>query len=107
MSRIPVSGVTPPSPLGVDRIPFAQTKLGLAAAAVISATPVRLARISVIVAGTTTGAAYDSASTGADAAGNEVFVIPNTVGVYDIDWPCLTGLVVVPGTGQTVAVTWY
>lgn len=37
---------------------------------------------------------------------NQIFVIPNIVGVNLIDWPCLAGIVVTPGTGQTIAVSY-
>lgn len=107
MSARSVNGVSQVQGSPVDLLPSAQTALNLTAATSVSTAPCRLARINVIVAGTVPGAAYDSPAAGQDAAGNEVFVIPNTVGVYWIDWPCSNGLTVVPGTGQTVAVAWY
>jgi hypothetical protein len=76
-------------------------------ATVVKATPGRLVRISVIVAGSAAGTANDCATTGAAAVGNQITVIPNTVGpMQPIDWPCATGVVVVPGTGQTLAVSY-
>ncbi|KWN80868.1 hypothetical protein WM24_23835 [Burkholderia ubonensis] len=78
----------------------------ITAAAVVKATPGRLVRINVVVAGSAAGTANDCATTGAAAAANEIAVIPNTVGTYYLDWPCATGIVVVPGTGQTVAVSY-
>jgi hypothetical protein len=101
------NGETPKVPLGVDRIPGAQTALNLTAATVIQASPGRLALISVIVAGSAVGAAYDAVSTSGNTAADQVAVIPNTVGVYVIDWPCLAGIVVAPGTGQTISVAYY
>ena len=79
--------------------------LDITTATVVKAAPGRLIRVSVLVAGSAAGAAYDSAATGSDAIGTEIFVIPNTVGIYELDWPCLTGVTVAPGTGQTVAVS--
>lgn len=79
--------------------------LDITAAAVIKATPGRLMRISVLVAGSTTGTANDVATTAGAAVANQFFTIPTAVGTYDVDWPCATGIVVVPGTGQTLAVS--
>jgi hypothetical protein len=101
------NGETPKVPLGVDNIPGAQTALNITAATVIQASPGRLARIHVIVAGSAVGSASDAAAVADVAAGNQIATIPNTVGVYDVDWPCLSGIVVTPGTGQTVAVAYY
>lgn len=65
--------------------------------------------IAVIVAGSAAGTANDCATTGAAAAANQICLIPNTISaaapVLTVDWPCNTGIVIVPGTGQTVAVT--
>lgn len=64
----------------------------------------RLASISVIVAGSTDGMIYDSNSTG--LLTNELMVIDNVVGVTVANLPFNNGLVVVPGTGMTVVVTY-
>jgi hypothetical protein len=66
----------------------------------------RLMVISVLVAGTVPGAAHDTDDTTKVGAQNKIAVIPNTVGVYQIGFPLKNGLVIVPGTGQTVAVSW-
>lgn len=102
-----VGGVTPPQPIGVDKAPDALTFLNITASTVLKASPGRAVRVSVIVAGSAAGSLNDCATTGAAAASNEVAVIPNTVGVYEIDWPCGTGIVIVPGTGQTLAAVVY
>lgn len=107
MGRLARNGVTPQSAVPVDRIPDAQTALNITADAVITDQPARLARISVLVAGTTPGSANDCTKTTDVADENAVAAIPNEVGVYEIDWPCLAGIVITPGTGQTVAVAWY
>ncbi len=77
----------------------------ITAATVIKATPGRLVRISVVTAGSAAGTANDCATTGAAAATNEIAAIPNTVGQIMLDWPCATGIVVVPGTSQVLAVS--
>lgn len=65
-----------------------------------------LCKVSVIVAGSAAGTLNDVATVGGAAAANQFGTIPNTVGTYEFDWPCATGIVVVPGTGQTVAVSY-
>lgn len=73
----------------------------LGAAAVIKASPGRLAKIVVIAPGSTGGAFTfnDCITTGAAAAGNEIWSIPyngaaNLAGAaFTLDWPCLTGIV--------------
>ncbi len=66
----------------------------------------RLARVSVVVAGTTPGSVNDAATVAAAAPANQVCAIPNTAGSFLVDFPMLSGIVVTPGTGQTVAVTY-
>lgn len=66
----------------------------------------RIVRVQVLVAGSAAGAVYDGNSTSGNTVANQVGVIPNAVGTYLIDMPCLKGIVVVPGTGQTVAVSY-
>jgi hypothetical protein len=73
------------------------------ASAVIKATAGRLVRINVLTAGSAPGAVHDCATTGAAAAGNLIFNVPNTVGSYELDWPCDTGIVYILGTGQVVS----
>lgn len=77
---------------------------GITAATLVQSGQGRVARVSVIVAGSAAGAIYDaSAST---ATTNQVWVIPNTVGVTDVNLPVNNGIVVVPGTGQTIAISY-
>jgi len=82
--------------------------LNVTAAKVIKAAPGRLARISVIAPGTTSGALTinDCLTTGAATTSNEVFTIAYgsmSVGqVIALDWPFQVGIVVsaVPGGGS-------
>ena len=64
----------------------------------------RVARVSVIVAGSAVGYIHDA--TLVTATGGRVFTIPNTVGVYEVDMPVSNGIVVTPGTGQTVTISY-
>lgn len=66
----------------------------------------RVCRVSVTVAGSTAGSINDAATVALAVTANQVASIPNTVGTYLIDFPLLNGLVVTPGTGQTLAVTY-
>jgi len=81
-----------------------QTRLDITAATLVKSGEGRVAYISVTVAGTTVGHAYDSTSTGATSS--TICVIPNTIGVFQVNMPFTTGLIVTPGTGQTVSVSY-
>jgi len=83
-----------------------KTVLNITSATVVKAVAGRIVKVSVIVAGSAAGSVNDVATTGAVAAANEIAVIPNTVGVFDVDMPTSNGIVVTPGTGQTVAVSY-
>jgi hypothetical protein len=63
-------------------------------------------RVSVIVAGSATGLIYDAASASLATTGNRLYVIPNTVGVYTVNMPLNNGLVIAPGSGMIVAVSY-
>ena len=81
--------------------------LDITAATVIKATAGRLYTISVVVAGSAAGAVYDNNATSGNTAANQIGVIPDTAGqVPFYGFPTSTGIVVVPGTGQTLAVSW-
>lgn len=80
--------------------------LNITVATVIKASSGRLATVSVIVAGSASGTVNDCATTGAAATANQFGVLPNFIGVNVFNWPCGTGIVVVPGTGQTLAASW-
>ena len=76
----------------------------ITSATVVKSSAGRICEIAVIAAGTTTGYVYDSASTGTTTA--TMIPIPNVVGVYKVQWPCATGILVIPGTGQTISGTY-
>jgi hypothetical protein len=80
--------------------------LNVSAATVVKTGQGRVVRVSVITAGSTSGTVNDTAATGSAAIGNQIATIPNTVGTYALDWPVGTGIVVVPGTGQVLAVAY-
>lgn len=81
--------------------------LNVTATTLVKAIAGRVARVNVVVAGgTNTGAIYDSATTGGIGASNLIAVIPDAVGSYSIDFPCFNGIVVAPGTGNTVTISY-
>jgi Mg2+/citrate symporter len=84
-----------------------KTFLNVSANTLVKATAGRVAKINVVVAGgTNTGGVYDSASIAGAGATNLVAIIPDTVGSYLIDFPCANGIVVEPGSGNTVAISY-
>ncbi len=80
--------------------------LNVTAGTVVKDTPGRVCKIIVTVAGSAPGNVYDRASTSGVAAANQIATIPNTVGPIALDFPALVGITVVPGTGQTIAVSY-
>jgi hypothetical protein len=82
------------------------TVTNITAATVIKPVPGRVARVSVIVAGTTAGTVNNCVTTGTAAVANQVASIPNAVANLIIDMVCSAGIVVVPGAGQTLAVSY-
>ena len=64
----------------------------------------RVATVSVVTAGSTEGAIYDANSTTSPV--DAIYTIPNTLGVIFLNMPVASGVVVSPGTGQVVAVSY-
>lgn len=63
-------------------------------------------RAVVTVAGSAAGGIYDCTATAAAITANQIAVLPNSVGPIDVSFPCLTGVFVVPGSGQQVSVSY-
>ena len=70
----------------------------------ISTRPGRLLRVSVVRAGTTPGAVHDAETLAGAVASSRIATIPRTIAMYDVEWPCDFGIVVLPGAGQVLAV---
>lgn len=92
--------------LNVNTVSGLSTALNITAATVIKAAPGRSVRVSVLVAGSTTGTVNDCLTTGAAATSNAVFIIPTAIGMSTIEFTHSSGIVVVPGTGHTLAVSY-
>lgn len=83
------------------------TTLSITAATVIKSSPGRVFTVSVVVDGSAAGGVYDNTATTGNTAANQIGVVPNTAGVINYNaMPTANGIVVVPGTGQTLAVSW-
>lgn len=63
----------------------------------------RIVRFVVTTAGAA-GTIHDSATTG--ATGTLIATIPATVGIYYLDFPVTTGILVTPGAAQVVSVSY-
>jgi hypothetical protein len=77
---------------------------GIVAPLVVKTSAGRLASVSVLVAGSATGLIYDGANL--SATSRPLYVIPMTVGVFVVNMPASFGLLVTPGSGQTVTVSY-
>jgi hypothetical protein len=66
----------------------------------------RVVNVSVTTAGSATGFIYDSKQLGITT--NPLYVIPDTVATepYQVNMPAKNGILVVPGTGQAVSVSY-
>jgi hypothetical protein len=82
----------------------AQSLTNISTATLVKSGNGRLASVVVLTAGSTEGTAYDSTST--TSAISPLCRIPNTVGVTFVNIPFGLGLVVAPGTGQVVTVSY-
>jgi hypothetical protein len=87
------------------------SKLNITAATAIKAVPGRLVKITVLTVATGgTFGAYDVATTGAAATANAIVQYgaawPAAGSVISLDWPCANGIVVNPGTGGAVSVSY-
>jgi len=84
----------------------AGSALNIAAATVIKDAPGSIVTVSVVTAGSSTGGVYDFAATTGYGAAEQVGTIPEAVGTYPFySFPCFTGILVVPGTGQVLSVS--
>jgi hypothetical protein len=65
-----------------------------------------LVNYAVLVAGSASGTINNASTTASVAAGNALCATPATVGVYQTGQFFSNGLVIVPGTGQSINVTY-
>lgn len=80
-----------------------QSRSGIASVTAVKTSAGRVCVVVVTTAGSAAGAIYDANQTSITT--NPIFVIPNTLGVTTLNIPTNTGIVVAPGTGQIVTVS--
>lgn len=80
--------------------------LNVTANTVIKASAGYVVTLIVLDAGSANGGLFDAATVGAAVAGTEIFAIPQVAGSYTINFPASNGIVIKPGTGQTIAVSY-
>jgi len=83
-----------------------QTSVTVTAATLIFSGPGYLVNFSVTVAGSGAGTIYNASATGSTSASNALCAVPATVGVIKVGQVFSTGLVVTPGSGQSINVTY-
>lgn len=90
-----------------------QTAKGLTATTLLKSGAGRVASVVVVVAGSADGAIYDAISTAAIGPSNLIWTIHKSLTVIDqtsvpvvLNLPFKDGLVIVPGTGMTVVVSY-
>jgi hypothetical protein len=84
----------------------ATNKAAITAPTVVKNSPGRVCSVSVIVGGAGTGFIYDATSL-TDTT-KPLYIIPDTVGLepYVVNLPASFGIVVVPGSGQKITVSY-
>ena len=65
-----------------------------------------LVNFSVVAAGTTAGTINNAGTTALAGAANALCATPTTIGVYPCGLVFTTGLVITPGTGQSINITY-
>lgn len=77
---------------------------GLTATTVVKNGAGRVCNCNVIVGGSGTGLIYDTNNVAATSA--PIWTIPTTPGNYSVNMPVSKGIVVAPGSGQTITVSY-
>ena len=72
---------------------------------VVKAAPGQVCTVSVITSGTATGTINDCTTSGAATSGNVTRVIPQAVGPVYAPFRHSSGIVVMPGAGQTLSIS--
>lgn len=83
-----------------------KSKINITTDTVVQAGKGRIAKVIVVVGGTTLGSIHDAKTVAAAGTNNRLLPVPNTVGQFSVDFPVNDGIVIKPGTGQTVAISY-
>ena len=84
------------------------SKLNITAATNVKNSSGRAVRIILNTAGSTASSIIDSTGVTVTAA-NTILTIPSTAvagTIYYLDWPCVSGISVVPGTSAVIAISY-
>jgi hypothetical protein len=65
-----------------------------------------LVNFAVVIAGSTAGTISNANAVASVSAANAICAVPNTVGIVNAGQVFSTGLVITPGTGQSINVTY-
>jgi hypothetical protein len=65
-----------------------------------------LVNFSVVIAGSAPGMIYNASSTGGVAASNALCAVPDVIGIYKAGQTYSNGVVISPGTGQSINITY-
>lgn len=79
----------------------------ITASTVVKATPGTVKTVSIMNTGTVAGTVNDTTTTGGASASNATLPLPPVVGTTIVDRVCLNGIVVVPGSGQTIVIEYF
>jgi hypothetical protein len=83
-----------------------KSKINITTDTLVQAGKGRIVKVIIVVAGTTAGSIHDAKTVAAAGASNRLLPIPNTLGLTDVGFPVNDGIVIKPGTGQTVAISY-
>lgn len=81
----------------------------ISAATLIKGSKGVLHKVTIITTPTTAGGMYDSATLGGISTANQIDTIGTgltATTVFNLDWPCANGIVVDPGSGGVVSVSY-
>lgn len=81
-----------------------QSQTKITTATLVKSGQGRIVSVSVIVPGTAAGMVYDAAIATATTA--PVCTIPIVAGVFYVNMPVSNGIVIVPGSGQTISISY-
>jgi len=82
----------------------AKNAAALTTATLVKSSPGRVAVVSILTAGSAVGAIYDANALGVTTG--KIYTIPMTVGVVIVNLPTSYGIVVAPGSGQVVTISY-
>ena len=80
--------------------------LNISTDTLVKATPGYVVTVSVVDGGSADGAVHDAATIATAATANKICVVSQTEGAYSINFPASSGIVVKPGTGQVIAISY-